>query len=70
MRISLHCGSTFREAGDYEFSDSTNGKIQKKNRSLTPNGNNLGVPTVTYDELERMAADRVVNLETQGQTIG
>jgi hypothetical protein len=33
-------------------------------QSLTPNGNNLGIPTVSYDELERMAADRVVNLET------
>jgi hypothetical protein len=51
-----------RGRGHYEFSDSTNGKIQNGNQSLTPNGNNLDVPPGIHDGLESLAADSDVNL--------
>jgi hypothetical protein len=55
MSISSHCsvcGSTFRETGDFMNFQSTNGKVQNDNRSLTPNENDLDVPTVTHERLE------------------
>jgi hypothetical protein len=48
--------------GHYEFSDSTNGKIQNGKPSLTPNGNDSDDPPVIHDGLERLAADKDVNL--------
>jgi hypothetical protein len=55
MSISSHCsvcGSTFREAGDFMNFQSTDGKVQNDNRFLTPNENDLDVPTVTHEGLE------------------
>jgi hypothetical protein len=49
---------------NYEFSDSTNGKIQNGNQSPTPNGNGLDVPPGIHDGLERLDTDRNVNLGT------
>jgi hypothetical protein len=51
-----------RGRGHYEFSDSTNGKIQNGKTSLTPNGNDSDAPPVIHDGLERLAADSDVNL--------
>jgi hypothetical protein len=51
-----------RGRGHYEFSDSTNDKIQNGIRSLTPNLNYLDIPPFFHDRLERMAADSDVNL--------
>jgi hypothetical protein len=53
-----------RGRGHYEFSDSTNGKIQNGKQSLTPNGNDSDVPPVIHNGLERLAADSDVNLGT------
>jgi hypothetical protein len=36
--------------------------VQNDNRFLTPNENDLDVPTVTHEGLEWMAADNYVNL--------
>jgi hypothetical protein len=46
------------------FSDSTDGKIQNENKSLTSNGNDLDIPRGTHDGGERMTADHDVNLES------
>jgi hypothetical protein len=53
-----------RGRGLNEFSYYTNVKIQNGNLSLSPNGNDLDVPTVIHDGLERMDADSDVNLGT------
>jgi hypothetical protein len=53
-----------RGRGHYEFSHSTNGKMQNGKQSLTPNGNDSGVPPGIHDGLKRMAADSDVNLGT------
>jgi hypothetical protein len=43
------------------FSDSTDGKMQNENQSLTSNGNDLDIPTRIHDGGERMTADHDVN---------
>jgi hypothetical protein len=50
--------------GQDTFSDSTDGKIQNENQSLTFNGNDLDIPTGTHDGGERMTADQDANLES------
>jgi hypothetical protein len=47
---------------NYQFSDSTNCKIQNGNQSPTPNANNSDLPPGIHDGLERLAADSDVNL--------
>jgi hypothetical protein len=51
-----------RGRGHYEFSDSTNGKIQNGKTSLTPNGNDSDAQPVIHDGLERLDADSDVNI--------
>jgi hypothetical protein len=51
-----------RGRGHYEFSDSTNWKIQNGKQSLTPNGNDSDDQPGIHDGLKRLAADRDVNL--------
>jgi hypothetical protein len=46
----------------HTFSDTTDGKIQNENQSLTSNGNDLDIPTGTYDGGEITTADHDVNL--------
>jgi hypothetical protein len=52
---------TFRGRGHYEFSNSTNGKIQNGKQYLTPNGKDSEVPPGIHDGLVSLAADNDVN---------